>query len=101
MLRWRAASSLLWLPLRQLFDAFADIRAGLSKMTKALRPKRPALVPMLDTVVQKYLQDDDLGAQAPFGERAPRLVRGLGPQRGDGASGPAELARRSYGLTGV
>jgi hypothetical protein len=29
--------------------------AGLSKMTKALRPKRPALIPMLDTVVQKYL----------------------------------------------
>ena len=76
MLRWRAASSLLWLPLRQLFDAFADIRAGLSKMTKALRPKRPALIPMLDTVVQKHLQDDDLGAQAPFGERALGLVRG-------------------------
>jgi hypothetical protein len=45
-------------------------------MTKALRPKRPALIPMLDTVVQKYLQDDDLGAQAPFGERALGLVRG-------------------------
>ena len=44
--------------------------AGLSKMTKALRPKHLALIPMLDTVVQKHLQDDDLGAQAPFGERA-------------------------------
>lgn len=48
----------------------------MSKMTKALRPKRPALIPMLDTVVQKYLQDDDPGAQAPFGERALGLVRG-------------------------
>jgi hypothetical protein len=48
----------------------------LSKMTKALRPKRPALIPMLDGVVQKYLQDDDLGAQAPFGGRALGLVRG-------------------------
>ena len=61
----------------QLFDAFADIRGvGFSKMTKALHPKRPALIPMLDSVVQTYLEDDDLGAQAPFGERALALVRG-------------------------
>ena len=45
-------------------------------MTKALHPKRPALIPMLDSVVQAYLQDDDLGAQASFGERALALVRG-------------------------
>jgi hypothetical protein len=31
---------------------------------------------MLDSVVQKYLRDDDLGADAPFGERALELVRG-------------------------
>ena len=31
---------------------------------------------MLDRVVQQYLADDDLGAQAPFGERALGLVRG-------------------------
>ena len=66
-----------WQPLGQLFDAFADIRGvGLSKMTKALHPKRPALVPMLDGVVQTYLTVDDLGADAPFGERALALVRG-------------------------
>ena len=66
-----------WLPLRQLFDAFADIRGvGFAKMTKALHPKRPALVPMLDSIVWKYLQDD-LGAQAPFGQRALGLVRRL------------------------
>jgi hypothetical protein len=66
-----------WLALRELFDAFADIRGvGLSKATKALHRKRPALIPMLDSVVQKYLADDDPGAQAPFGERALELVRG-------------------------
>ena len=66
-----------WLALRQLFDGFAGIRGvGLSKATKALHRKRPALIPMLDSVVQKYLADDDPGAQAPFGERALALVRG-------------------------
>jgi Family of unknown function (DUF6308) len=71
------ANSVPWLSLGQLFDAFADIRGvGLAKMTKALHPKRPALVPMLDSIVQKYLQDDDLGVQAPFGQQALGLVRG-------------------------
>jgi hypothetical protein len=45
-------------------------------MTKALYPKRPALIPMLDSIVQKYLADDDPGTQAPFGQRALALVRG-------------------------
>jgi Family of unknown function (DUF6308) len=72
-----AANPVPWLPLRQLFDAFAGIRGvGLSKMTKALHPKRPALIPMLDSIVQNYLKDDDPGAQAPFAERALGLVRG-------------------------
>jgi hypothetical protein len=70
-------SSVPWMALRQLFDAFADIRGvGFSKMTKALHRKRPALIPMLDSVVQQYLKDDDLGAQSPFGDRALGLVRG-------------------------
>jgi hypothetical protein len=56
-----AAEDVPWLPLRQLFDAFADIRGvGFSKMTKALHRKRPALIPLLDSIVQKYLEDDDL-----------------------------------------
>ena len=56
-----------WLPGRPLFDAFADIRGvGMAKMTKAPYPKRPALIPMLDSMVQTYLREDDLGAQAPF-----------------------------------
>ncbi len=74
-------------------------------MTKALHPKRPALIPMLDRVVQKYLEDDDPGAQAPFGERALELVRGykrdLDRQPGGGANGRQELAQRNYGLTEV
>jgi Family of unknown function (DUF6308) len=71
------ADSMPWPPLGQLFGAFADIRGiGYSKMTKALHPMRPALIPLLDSIVQKYLQDDDLGAQAPFAERALGLVRG-------------------------
>jgi Family of unknown function (DUF6308) len=99
-----AAKALPWLPLRQLFDAFADIRGvGFSKMTKALHPKRPALIPMLDSVVQKYLEDDDLGAQAPFGERALGLVRGckrdLDRNRAAVRAVRHELARRSYRLT--
>jgi hypothetical protein len=66
-----AAKSVPWLALRQLFEAFADTRGvSFAKMTKALYPKRPTLIPVLDSVVQKYLQDDDLGALAPLGERA-------------------------------
>src|SRR5436305_9979406 len=101
-----AASSVPWLPLRRLFDAFADIRGvGFSKMTKALHYKRPALIPMLDSVVQKYLQDDDLGVKAPFGERALGLVRGykrdLDRDRAALRAVRRELARRSYTLAEV
>jgi hypothetical protein len=100
------ANSVPWLPLGQLFDAFAGVRGiGFAKMTKTLHPKRPALIPLLDSVVRKYLEDDDLGAQAPFGERALELVRGY--ERDLDRNGPAlravrqELARRNTGLTEV
>jgi hypothetical protein len=101
-----AASSVPWPALRQLFDAFADIRGiGFSKMTKALHRKRPALIPMLDSVVQKYLEDDDPGAQAPFGERALALVRGykrdLDRNRAAVRAVRKELARRGYEVTEV
>jgi Family of unknown function (DUF6308) len=73
----RPAKSVPWVPLEELFGAFADIRGvGFSKMTKALHPKRPALIPLLDSFVHTYLQHDDLGKDAPFGERALGLVRG-------------------------
>ena len=101
-----AADSVPWLPLRQLFDAFAGIRGvGFAKMTKALYRKRPALIPILDSIVQKYLEDDDPGAQAPFGEHALALVRGYKRDL-DRNQGPLrivqeELARRGYELTEV
>lgn len=101
-----AADSVPWPVLRQLFDAFADIRGvGFAKMTKALHPKRPALIPMLDSIVQRYLRDDDLGAHAPFGERALGLVHGY--KRDLDRNWAAlravreELARSGYALTGV
>src|SRR5215210_2827083 len=73
-----AASSIPWIPLTRLFDGFADIRGiGFSKMTKALHRKRPALIPMLDSVVQAYLTRDDPRTRSSesFGERATALVR--------------------------
>jgi hypothetical protein len=101
-----AADSVPWPPLMQLFDAFAAIRGvGFSKMTKALHRKRPALIPMLDSVVQKYLQGDDPGPEAPFAERALGLVRGYKRDLdGNSAAMRAiqqELARRGHDLTEV
>jgi hypothetical protein len=62
-----------WESLKRLFDAFADISGiGFSKMTKALHPKRRALIPLLDSVVQAYLATDE--PKASFGERATALV---------------------------
>jgi len=101
-----AANSVPWPPLRQLFDAFAGIRGvGFAKMTKALHPKRPALIPLLDSIVQTYLTGDDPGPQAGFAERAIGLVRGY--QRDLDGNGAAvrvvqqELATRHYELTEV
>ncbi len=101
-----AATSVPWLPLRQLFDTFADTRGvGLAKMTKSLHPKRPALIPLLDSVVQRYLEDDDLGARAPFGARAVAMVRGykrdLERNRAAVRAVRQELARRGHKLTDV
>jgi uncharacterized protein DUF6308 len=101
-----ATSSVPWLPLTYLFDAFADIRGvGFSKMTKALHPKRPGLIPMLDSVVQRYLTDDDPGVQSPFGERAVALVRGykrdLDRNRDALRAVLRELARRGHDLSEV
>jgi Family of unknown function (DUF6308) len=101
-----AASSVPWVALRHLFDAFADIRGvGLSKMTKALHWKRPALIPLLDSVVQRYLEGDELGAQSPFGERALELVRGykrdMDRNRSALRAVRRELAKRGHALTEV
>jgi hypothetical protein len=73
-----ATNSIPWTALTQLFEAFADIRGvGFSKMTKALHPKRPALIPMLDSVVQTYLtgHDPETSSSETFGARATQFVR--------------------------
>ena len=95
--------SVPWAELTRLFDAFGGIRGiGFSKMTKALHPKRPALVPMLDSVVQQYL-----GAPSAesFGERATELVRRYQQDLDRNRSELRELRRalegRGYRLTDV
>src|SRR5882724_12593090 len=102
------ASPIPWLPLTQLFDAFSDIRGvGFSKMTKALHPKRPALIPMLDSIVQAYLTRDDpaSGSSGTFGERAIALVRSykvdLDRNRSALHELRRELASREHRLTDV
>jgi hypothetical protein len=56
-------------------------------------------------VVQTYLQDDDLGAQASFAEGALSLVRGykrdLDGNRAAIRAVRLEIARRGYALTEV
>jgi hypothetical protein len=103
-----ANSSVPWIPLTRLFDAFADIRGvGFSKMTKALHKKRPALIPMLDSVVQAYLTRDDpaTGSPGSFGERATALVRSykrdLDRNRSVLHEIRRELATREHSLTEV
>jgi hypothetical protein len=103
-----ATSSIPWTPLTRLFEAFADIRGiGFSKMTKALHRKRPALIPMLDSVVQAYLTRDEPETRSAgsFGERATALVRSykrdLDRNRTVLHEVQQELASRSYRLTEV
>jgi Family of unknown function (DUF6308) len=103
-----SSSSIPWRRLTQLFDAFADIRGvGFSKMTKALHRKRPALIPILDSIVVAYLTSDDPGTRptGSFGDRATELVRSY--KRDLDRNHPAlqevqrELASRTYRLTEV
>ena len=103
-----ATSSIAWVPLTRLFDAFADIPGvGFSKMTKALHKKRPALIPMLDSVVQEYLTGDEpeVASSGTFGERATALVRSykrdLDRNRSALRRIQRELARREHRLTEV
>ena len=92
-----------WAELERLFGAFGGLKGvGLSKMTKALHPKRPALIPMLDSVVQEYLGPPSAEGS---GERATELVRAY--KHDLDRNGAAlrevrlELARRGVGLTEV
>jgi Family of unknown function (DUF6308) len=103
-----ATSSVPWIPLTRLFDAFADIRGvGFSKTTKALHRKRPALIPMLDSVIQAYLTSDDSEQHSSesFAERVTTLVRSykrdLDRNRSALREIQRELASRGYRLTEV
>ena len=92
-----------WAELTRLFEDFAGIRGvGFSKMTKALHKKRPALIPMLDSVVQAYLPTDTSGS---FAEQATGLVRGykqdLDRNRSSLRKLKRELSRRGHELTEV
>lgn len=101
------AASIPWTELARLFEAFAGIRGvGLSKMTKALHPKRPALIPMLDSVVQAYLVDEPAQpATVSFAARATALVRSykrdLDGHRAEIRLLCRELERRGHEITEV
>jgi hypothetical protein len=102
-----ATGAIPWIPMTRMFDAFADIRGvGFSKMTKALHWKRPALIPLLDSVVQAYLTlDDPSRSSDSFGEHAVTLVRSykrdLDRNRAVLDETRQELASRGYRLTEV
>jgi hypothetical protein len=103
-----AIDSIPWTPLTRLFDAFGDVHGvGFSKMTKALHRKRPALIPMLDSVVQAYLTSGDPGmlTSGSFGDRATALVgrykEDLDRNRSALGEVQRELARREYRLSEV
>lgn len=103
-----SSTSIPWSALTRLFDAFADIRGvGFSKMTKTLHKKRPALIPMLDSVVQAYLTsvDSEVSQSGTFGERATALVRSykrdLDRNRSPLRHVQQELAARDHRLTEV
>jgi uncharacterized protein DUF6308 len=97
------AASVPWVELERLFVAFGGLKGvGFSKMTKALHPKRPGLIPMLDSVVREYLEPP---AGDGFGERATELVRAykrdLDGNRIALREVGRELENRGYRLTEV
>lgn len=96
-----ASRSVPWADLTRLFEAFAGIRGvGFSKMTKALHPKRPALIPMLDSVVQRYLTQGR--SETPSAtELVRRYKRELDRNRAALRELEGELATRGYRLTPV
>ena len=96
-----ASRSVPWADLTRLFEAFADIRGvGFSKMTKALHPKRPALIPMLDSVVQRHLTQAGSGTPSAT-ELVRRYKRELDGNRAALRELERALAARGYRLTEV
>jgi len=66
-----------WEALHALFAAFEGIPAvGLPRTTKILHKKRPALVPILDSVLEEYLvANHDVGSQQRLADRGIALTR--------------------------
>lgn len=49
--------SIPWNPLRRVFEIMLNVpEVGLARATKILHKKRPSLIPILDSIVEKYLQ---------------------------------------------
>lgn len=100
-----ASRAVPWAPLTRLFGCFGQIRGvGFAKTTKALHGKRPALIPILDSVVQAYLARDE-PLPLDFGDHATALVRrykqDLDANRAALREARRALATRGYTLTEV
>jgi hypothetical protein len=100
------ADEIPWAALADLYGAADGVRGiGLGKLTKFLHKKRPQLVPMLDTVVVRYLRSvDDLPpAGTALGELATALTRSfkrdLDPNLDALRAVQRELAARGVELT--
>jgi hypothetical protein len=95
-----------WPALADLYGAAEGVRGvGLAKLTKFLHKKRPALIPMLDSVVVRYLRSvDELPpAGTALGELATALTRSfkrdLDPNLAAIRAVQRELAASGYELT--
>ena len=72
----RQDADIPWLPLEDLFGAFESLPGvGLPRLTKVLHKKRPALVPILDSVVDRYLVAVGGPVAGALGERGTALTR--------------------------
>lgn len=65
-----------WGPLRDLFRAFEGLPGvGLPRLTKVLHKKRPALIPILDSIVDRYLGAVGEPIAGGLAERGAALTR--------------------------
>jgi hypothetical protein len=95
-----------WRALADLYGTTDGVRGvGLGKLTKFLHKKRPQLVPMLDSVVVRYLRSvDELPpAGTALGELATALTRSfkrdLDPNLDAVRAAQRELVARGYALS--
>ena len=66
-----------WVALAELMAAFEGVpKVGLPRATKVLHKKRPALIPILDSVIERYLRSvDRIIRRGGFAVYAPALIR--------------------------